>query len=163
MVLCQQGLQFFPDPHAALAEMARVVRPGGRLGLSTCRGLAHQPGYAAMISVLTRQLGAQAGEVLRSPYALGDIEKVRGLVGSAGFEEPHAAIRVWSTRFASAEALLRAETASSPLGALVDQLAREAQDTLVKEVTAALQPHTDDDGVVFPFETIVVTATRVRP
>ena len=30
-VLCQQGLQFFPDRSAALAEMRRVLRPGGRL------------------------------------------------------------------------------------------------------------------------------------
>jgi len=36
VVLCQQGLQFFYDPAAALAEMRRIARPGGRLGVSTC-------------------------------------------------------------------------------------------------------------------------------
>ena len=30
-VLCQQGLQFFPDPVAAIAESMRVLSPGGRL------------------------------------------------------------------------------------------------------------------------------------
>ena len=29
-VLCQQGLQFFPDRPAAIAEMRRVLRPGAR-------------------------------------------------------------------------------------------------------------------------------------
>ena len=32
-VTCQHGLQFFPDPVAALAEAHRVVRPGGRIAL----------------------------------------------------------------------------------------------------------------------------------
>ena len=30
LVLCQQGLQFFSDRAAALAEMRRVLKPGGR-------------------------------------------------------------------------------------------------------------------------------------
>ena len=32
VVLCQQGLQFFPDCLAALQEMRRVLVPGGQLG-----------------------------------------------------------------------------------------------------------------------------------
>src|SRR6266446_9707960 len=34
VVLCQQGLQFFPDKLAALREMRRVLNHGGRLALS---------------------------------------------------------------------------------------------------------------------------------
>ena len=34
VVLCQQGLQFAPDRPAAVAEMARVLRPGGRIAVA---------------------------------------------------------------------------------------------------------------------------------
>src|SRR6188768_1458189 len=34
VVLCQQGLQFFPDKLIALREMQRVLGPEGRLALS---------------------------------------------------------------------------------------------------------------------------------
>lgn len=160
VVLCQQGLQFFADRGAALAELFRVTRPGGRLGLSTCRAIEHQPGYAALIAALVRHLGAEAGAALRSPYALGDAEQVRALVTRAGFTDARVRIAVWSARFSSAEALLRAETASSPLGEVVGRLDADVQDALLRDVAGALRPHTDDRGVVFPFETVVVTATR---
>jgi len=35
VVLCQHGLQFFPDRAAAVAEMRRVARPGGTAVMST--------------------------------------------------------------------------------------------------------------------------------
>lgn len=163
VVLCQQGLQFFYDPAAALAEMRRVARPGGRLGVSTCRSIAHQPGYAALIDALTRHLGADAGTALRSPYALGDADELRALVRQAGFTAIDVRIAVWSARFSSAEALLRAETASSPLGEVVSQLDPDVQDALIRDATDALTPHTDDHGVVFPFETAVLTAAPGAP
>jgi ubiquinone/menaquinone biosynthesis C-methylase UbiE len=34
VVLCQQGLQYFPDRGKAVREMARVLVPGGRLALN---------------------------------------------------------------------------------------------------------------------------------
>ena len=37
-VLCQSALFFFPDADAAVAEMARVVRPGGAVAVQTYAG-----------------------------------------------------------------------------------------------------------------------------
>lgn len=157
---CQCVLQFVPDPQAVLAEIHRVLVPGGRLGISTCRPLAHQPGYAALADAVTREIGAEAGAILRSPYALGDAAALRRLVAGAGFAEERVRYAVWPARFASSEALLLGETASSPLGDIVDRLAPDVQQRLVAAVRDALAIHTDDDGVTFPFETVVVTAVR---
>jgi ubiquinone/menaquinone biosynthesis C-methylase UbiE len=159
-VLCQQALQFVPDRAAALAEFARVARPGGRLGVSTCRSLEHQPGYRILTDVLRRHVGVDAADMIGSPYTLGDHEEVRALVAAAGFGEVHARIAVWPARVGSAEALLRGEAASSPLGEIVGGLDRDVTDALVADLAEAFRPYTDDDGVLFPFETVVVTATR---
>ncbi len=42
VVTCQQGLQFFPDRTAALAEMRRTLRAGGRVGIAVWTGVEDQ-------------------------------------------------------------------------------------------------------------------------
>lgn len=160
VALCQQVLQFVADPAAALAELHRVLVPGGRVGVSTCRPLAHQPGYTALLGAAARHLGDRAGAVLASVFALGDLHQVGGLVAAAGFSDVHRRIELTTFRLPSAEALLTAETSSSPLGPATELVDGAAYDALVADVEAALAPHTDDDGVIFPFETLVVTARR---
>jgi SAM-dependent methyltransferase len=47
VVLCQQGLQFAPDRAAAVAEMARVLRPGGRIAVACWVDVARIPVFNA--------------------------------------------------------------------------------------------------------------------
>ena len=57
LVLCQLGLQFFPDRPAALREMRRVLSPSGRLGLSVYSSIEHDPVAYALADALDRHLG----------------------------------------------------------------------------------------------------------
>ena len=43
LVLCQLGLQFFPDRPLALREMRRVLAPSGRVALSVYSAIEHTP------------------------------------------------------------------------------------------------------------------------
>src|SRR5712691_12561106 len=58
-VVCQQGLQFFPDRPAALREMHRVLVPGGRLALSVWRSITYQPAFHALQTALAKRIGAE--------------------------------------------------------------------------------------------------------
>jgi ubiquinone/menaquinone biosynthesis C-methylase UbiE len=86
VVLCQQGLQFFPDRPAALREMRRVLSPTGRLVLSTWREIGLSPGFAALAEALARHVPA-AVATIRGPFALGDADELRALVAGAGFKD----------------------------------------------------------------------------
>jgi SAM-dependent methyltransferase len=135
VVLCQQGLQFMPDPAAALAEMRRVLAPGGRLTVSVWRP---SEAYERLARLLDRENAA----IARSPFGGGDL---RTLVGG------HVRIAIKEVRFPSAGEMLRREVACSPMSLAVDE-------ELERAFTAAMRDHTDDDGVVFPIESYVVTA-----
>ena len=158
LVLCQQGLQFFPDRAAGLAEMRRVLAPGGRLALSVWRAAVHSPGWLRLAEVLDRY-APEAGAMMRAPFALGGAD-LRVLVRQAGFREVAVRIVIRSVRFPSAGDMLQRQEVASPLAGPLSELTGDAREALIRDFTDALRPHADDDGVAFPMETHVVTATE---
>jgi SAM-dependent methyltransferase len=86
VVSCQQGLQFFPDRPAALAEMRRALRPGGRLGVATWCVVADCPPFAALADAVGQVLGAETAKVYESgPWGFSDSDLLAQLVMDAGF------------------------------------------------------------------------------
>jgi ubiquinone/menaquinone biosynthesis C-methylase UbiE len=158
LVLCQQGLQFFPHRGAALAEMHRVLAPDGRLALSVMRPIAHNAGWGALADALARHAGPEAGAMMRAPFPDWDAAELRELVTSAGFHDVRLLIVVASARYPSPEELVRWEAAASPLAGPLSALSPETRAALIDDVAAAIANRVDDDGVVFPQETHVVLA-----
>jgi ubiquinone/menaquinone biosynthesis C-methylase UbiE len=101
VVCCQLGLQYVPDRAAALAEMARVLAPGGRLAAMVWRSIEHSPGFALLAEALDRHVGPAAGATMRAPFGLGDEETLRGQVAGAGFQESRPPCPPGRTRPAS--------------------------------------------------------------
>jgi ubiquinone/menaquinone biosynthesis C-methylase UbiE len=160
VVLCQQGMQFFPRRGAALAEMHRVLAPGGRLALSVMRPIVHNAGWGVLADALARHAGPEAGAMMRAPFPDWDAAELRELVTSAGFRDVRLRIVVASARYPSPEELVRWEAAASPLAGPLSALSTETRDALIDDVAAAIADRVDDDGVVFPQETHVVLARR---
>jgi len=84
-VLCQMGLQFMPDRHAALSEMRRVLVPGGRLILNV-------PGptpqlFVIMEEALTPLIGAEAAGFVSRVFSLHDTVELRNLLVGVGFRD----------------------------------------------------------------------------
>jgi SAM-dependent methyltransferase len=87
LVLCQQGLQFFPDRPGALREMHRVLGHGGRLALSVWRPMQHSPGFAALATALGRTIAPEAASIIQGPFALGSADDLRTPITGAGFRD----------------------------------------------------------------------------
>jgi SAM-dependent methyltransferase len=102
VVLCQLGLQFFPDQPAALAEMRRVLVTGGRLGLTVYGPIERNPAAFALAGALDRHLGPDASVTKRAEHALADPALLRTLAAGAGFCRVQIVTETRIIRFASA-------------------------------------------------------------
>jgi ubiquinone/menaquinone biosynthesis C-methylase UbiE len=156
-VVSQFGLMFFEDRPAALREMMRVLRPGGRLALAVCDALDHSPGYAVLAELLHRLFGHQVADAFRAPFALGDPKQLLSLCAAAGIHNAQVARSDGTVRFKSIEALVSTERACVwTLGGLLDD---SQFDRLLEASGESLRPFAAADGAVaFVMPALLVTA-----
>lgn len=116
LVVCRSALHHFPDPRQPVAEMARVVRPGGRVAVSDM--VAPDPEIRGAFDALHRKLDpSHAGVLLHAELA----EVIRSAVGPLTRDElldpVTAPIDALLTGAADRDAViaeLRAELAGGP-------------------------------------------------
>jgi SAM-dependent methyltransferase len=171
--LCRWGYMLMADPLAALVETRRVLRPGGRLALAVWDALGANPwALAPRLELLERGLAPApsrepapvdstgAPEHTPGPFALGDPERVRELLGQAGFAEAHVEAVEVVQRHASFDVFW--ETMLDVSRELHDiVLARPADEVeqIRVSLAARLEPYTAVDGTLaVPGRSLVAAA-----
>lgn len=159
VVTCQQGLQFFPDRPAALAEMHRVLVPGGRVAIAIWQPLDRSPVFAALRKVIADVLGEEAAARYQAgPWGLTDATVVTRLLAEAGFTGTTTHERVVDITFDGGRDQVMLTMTTAPIAAEVTEVDRYALEA-ASEVH--LSPLTDDDGAVrAPVPAYVVLGTR---
>ena len=156
-VVSQFGLMFFDDRVAALREMKRVLRTGGRLAVAVCDSLDRSPGYSALAALLDRLFGKRVGDAFRSPFVLGDAARLHAMCDEAGIADASVTRREGTVRFASIDALVSTERACVwTLGGLLDDAQFER---LLIDARSVFRPFVDPDGkVAFAMPALLITA-----
>ncbi len=156
LVLCQQGLQFFPDRVAALREARRLLDPRGRLVVSVWRDIG--PGFQALADALGRYVGPEAGAALsRGPASLRDAAELSRLVEAAGFTDLALTVAIDDARFPGAEQFVLRYLAATPLGSTLASATEEVRVAVMSHVADGLKQFTTDE-LRFPMESNVLTA-----
>ena len=156
--LCQQGLQFMPDKPGAMAEIARVLKPGGRLALSVWKTRA--PIGAAFAAVLDRQFGAGTTAPWELIYSLGDRDYLHELAEGAGLRDAHVTLDVKFARHPDPEAFIAGAIAGSPIAGTMADLPEPEHARLIREIVAELAEYCDDDGLASPAQCLTMTARK---
>ena len=158
VVLCQQGLQFCPNRAAAVREMLRVLRMGGRLLCSVWRDLPHNVYMQAVVRAAAQHINADAGQRMSAPCTLGNREELRLLLQTAGFRDVRIRIDILPMRVRSLEQFFPGQFAASPIANDLAALDTTRRERFFEQITTALQPYRDDEGYTIPYETHVARA-----
>lgn len=156
-VISQFGLMFFQDRGAAVREMWRVLRPGGRIAVAVWDAMENAPGYADLAALVGRLFGERMAEELRAPFALGDPETLRSLFDRAGIDAEITTMH-GTASYPSLESWMFIDVRGWTLADLIDD-AQYA--TLLAAAREELRRYEQPDGTVaFPAPAHVVTAEK---
>ena len=150
------GVMFASRPEAAASELARVVRPGGRIALTTW---AADGNVFGMFRVMRPYMPVPTDQAPPSPFAWGRQDRVLELLGEAfdlKFEQGTSFYRE-----PSAEAAWRTfSTGYGPTRILYETLDPDRRQTLRDEFIAFHEHFANELGICVPREYSVIIGTR---
>jgi SAM-dependent methyltransferase len=151
VLVSRNGLMFFNDPAAALANLVRALRPGGRIAFTAPQSLDRNPWIMVAGAAAAPHVGIPAGVAPGQPGPLGlaDRSLIADVLERAGFtaveiEELTGSMRI-GTNVRDAVAFIR----SMPMVRdLLSGAPPANQAAAIEAVEQALADHATPDGVV---------------
>jgi SAM-dependent methyltransferase len=148
VVLCQQGLQFFPDRGAALAELRRLLRPGGRLAVAVWLH-GHRLEPFDEYSEALAGLGVEPtfpGAFDPASFGIA-VDALRELLAGAGLAALDVGTATLQVVWPDAATVAAAIT-GTPFGPLAARLAPEPQARLHDDLLARFAAQAGPDGTI---------------
>jgi ubiquinone/menaquinone biosynthesis C-methylase UbiE len=159
-VLCQQGLQFFPDKPLALREMRRVLVPGGRLALSVWTGTG--PYHDAVGETLAHCLGHAAAMKFCASRQVPNKDELQCLALDAGFADVEVRTSRLDLHLPRLDQFVLDHLASTPVAPVIAATDPEVRKKIGASAMQQMRHYADGDGVSYPEQAHIVTAQVTR-
>jgi SAM-dependent methyltransferase len=161
-VFSRFGVMFFADPVTAFGNLARALRPGGRLTFVCWRRLEENPWMtvplAAAMAVGLPQ-PAQTPPGAPGPYAFADRDRVADILAAAGFAQVAIAAHDMAIGGSDLEGSLEIALNIGPLARMLRERP-SYQATVIPAVREALAQFLVDGTLQAPSATWIVSAVR---
>lgn len=147
------GVMFFDDPHAAFANLARWLEPGGRFAFAVWGRPSDNPWMTSVREVVARVIEMpQMDPDAPGPFRYADSDKLLALLDRAGFTKLH--VRDWRGSLPIGGELPPAEAANfalssfSSFGELLARAGDNALDEARRSLTTCFSHFQKNDGAV---------------
>jgi SAM-dependent methyltransferase len=160
VAISRTGTMFFAGPAAAFRNIARAVRPGGRLVQLVWQAPPRNEWFLSFTAALAagRDLPAPPPSA-PGPFSLADPARMREILAGAGFGEPEFTDLTAPMHFGP-DADRAFEFVSVLLGWLLEGLTGAQRGPALTALRETLAAHETPGGVLYPSATWLVTATR---
>jgi ubiquinone/menaquinone biosynthesis C-methylase UbiE len=160
-VLCQQGIQFFPDAVAALVEIQRVLRVNGEIALTIWAPMTGNPYFESQYVSMSSVCGADAIKDFEKAIRPDGAEWLLSIANHAGLAEIQLQQVSATVTLPPAETYVPAQLGSTPWGPLFATLDATQQQEVIEITKRQLAPFTKADGTMdVPFVSHLMTAKR---
>jgi len=152
--LCSLGLMYMPDAEAAVREMRRVVRPGGRVALAVW-GERARCAWSPVFPIVDAEV---ASDVCPLFFRLGAGEALAQACAEAGFEAIETQRIPVSLDYPDADTACDAAFVGGPVAMAWSRFDAAARERVRREYLEAIAPHRSGEGYALPGEFVVVSA-----
>lgn len=164
-VVSRLGVMLFPDPLAAVREMLRVTKPGGRLAFVVWHKSELNPFCYAVTNVVNQHINSQDDDP-DAPGAFrfaepGKLAKVMTQAGAADVKDAVLRFEI-AAPISPREFWAMRSQMSDTLRAKLNQLPEEAQARVAAEVEQSVQQFFPQNQMKFPAQMIVASGRKAK-
>jgi ubiquinone/menaquinone biosynthesis C-methylase UbiE len=153
---CGFALFFFPDMKSALAEMRRVLVPGGKLGLSLWGKGAIVPQWPILGETI-KEYGLRS--VVPNPIAWRP-EDIEALLASAGFSDIRTVEERYDFSFREASEVWKFTLSVGPIEVMLEQLSEKGRQEFIDAFLFHIRELATPEGIPANFRVLYVVASR---
>ena len=155
-VLCALGLMYVPDPKAALRQIYRVLKPGGRT-VAAVWGARRNCGWAEIFPIVDARVQS---EVCPMFFQLGTGDQLSGVAIDAGFTDVRSDRIDAILRYNSADEAVGAAFAGGPVALAYSRFDEFVRLEAHAEYLASIEPFRKGSAYEIPGEFVVTLARR---
>ncbi|GAA1289852.1 class I SAM-dependent methyltransferase [Pseudonocardia aurantiaca] len=157
-VISRTGAMFFGDPVAAFANLAKALKPDGRLVLLVWQPFTENEWLGAFLGAVAAGRDLPPPPPDRpGPFSMGDPDRVRTVLTAAGFGEPRLA-GLREPMFYGPDISTAERMVLGIVGGRLDDLDAAARASAEAALRATLEEHLGSDGVTYRSAMWLVTA-----
>jgi ubiquinone/menaquinone biosynthesis C-methylase UbiE len=155
VVLCALGLMYMPDPERAVAEMRRVLRPGGRL-VAAVWGERARCGWSALFPIVDAEVKS---EVCPLFFRLGQGDALARTLAAAGLPRIDQRRLATTLSYADGEQACDAAFVGGPVALAWSRFDAAVRARVRQRYLAAIEPWRDGRGYRIPGEFVVAAGS----